>query len=102
MGRPEFKAIEKIKTISCTYMAASGLSGEEIEGNNDHVLALTDFALEIREQLQFINEHSFNSFEIRIGRESLRHSAGIVKMILRITTQNFKFLFGGSERKLLP
>lgn len=32
-----------------------------------HVTAMADFALRIREQLEYVNEHSFNNFRIRIG-----------------------------------
>ena len=33
-----------------------------------HVTAMADYALRLREQLQYVNEHSFNSFRIRIGK----------------------------------
>lgn len=39
-----------------------------------HVTAMADYALRLREQLQYVNEHSFNSFRIRIGK-SLFHCA---------------------------
>lgn len=61
--------VEKIKTISCTYMAASGLTGKLT--NNDHVTSLTDFSLDLMDQLQYINEHSFNNFQMRIGNVML-------------------------------
>jgi len=32
-----------------------------------HVTAMADYALKLREQLQEVNEHSFNNFRIRIG-----------------------------------
>jgi adenylate cyclase 5 len=32
-----------------------------------HVTAMADYALRIREQLSYVNEHSFNNFRIRIG-----------------------------------
>lgn len=32
-----------------------------------HVTAMADYALRIREQLAYVNEHSFNNFRIRIG-----------------------------------
>ncbi len=32
-----------------------------------HVTAMADFALKLREQLAYVNEHSFNNFNIRIG-----------------------------------
>lgn len=32
-----------------------------------HVTAMADYALRIRDQLSYVNEHSFNNFRIRIG-----------------------------------
>lgn len=32
-----------------------------------HVTAMADYALRIKEQLNYVNEHSFNNFRIRIG-----------------------------------
>ncbi|VEN52129.1 unnamed protein product [Callosobruchus maculatus] len=32
-----------------------------------HVTAMADYALRLREQLQEVNEHSFNSFRVRVG-----------------------------------
>ena len=64
----QFKCIEKIKTIGYTYMAASGLTNDkESLKDTGHVIALTDFALAIQEQLKSVNQHSFNNFKMRIG-----------------------------------
>jgi hypothetical protein len=60
-----FNCIEKIKTISTTYMAASGLYG--VQSNDEHVVAMAKFALALMKQLREINEHSFNNFKLRIG-----------------------------------
>lgn len=61
--------MEKIKTISTTYMAASGLTPATCDlRNKSHVAALADFALDLMDQLNFINEHSFNHFQMRIGK----------------------------------
>lgn len=65
LGRPEYSCVEKIKTISTTYMAASGLTGHQTDDR--HIVALANFAVDIMQQLQDINEHSFNNFKIRIG-----------------------------------
>lgn len=76
LDRPDFKCIEKIKTISTTYMAASGLSGVIKEDDNSHVVAVANFAREMLLKLQEINDHSFNNFNLRIGRSlslSLSH-----------------------------
>lgn len=32
-----------------------------------HVTAMADYALRIKEQLDYVNQHSFNNFRIRIG-----------------------------------
>lgn len=61
----EFKCIEKIKTISTTYMVAAGLTGK-VNGN-DHVVAVVRFALRLFDAIRNINEHSFNNFNLRVG-----------------------------------
>ncbi|XP_063372798.1 adenylate cyclase type 6-like [Cydia amplana] len=68
LAEDQFKYIEKIKSTGATYMAASGLtaSTRDLRGYR-HVTAMADYALRLREQLQYVNEHSFNSFRIRIG-----------------------------------
>ncbi|XP_049884907.1 adenylate cyclase type 6 [Pectinophora gossypiella] len=68
LAEDSFKYIEKIKSTGATYMAASGLTAatRDLRGYR-HVTAMADYALRLREQLQYVNEHSFNSFRIRIG-----------------------------------
>lgn len=68
LAEEPFKYIEKIKSTGATYMAASGLtnSTQDLVGYR-HVTAMADYALRLREQLQYVNEHSFNCFRIRIG-----------------------------------
>ncbi|XP_063837641.1 adenylate cyclase type 6-like [Ostrinia nubilalis] len=68
LAEEQFRYIEKIKSTGATYMAASGLtvSTSDLRGYR-HVTAMADYALRLREQLQYVNEHSFNSFRIRIG-----------------------------------
>lgn len=69
-----FNTIEKIKTVSATatYMAASGLNptlkdSENNESGPEHLCALVDFALAMRQRLEDINKHSFNNFALRVG-----------------------------------
>ena len=83
-----FKCIEKIKSTGATYMAASGklssvhfsklppyhhllfnsgLADQTSTIDNQHVEAMAMYALRIRDQLNYVNEHSFNNFKIRIG-----------------------------------
>jgi len=68
LGEDQFKYIEKIKSTGSTYMAASGLTKSTCDMKNfNHVTAMADYALRLREQLDYVNEHSFNNFKIRIG-----------------------------------
>lgn len=62
-----FRSIEKIKSTGATYMAASGLADQTSTFDNSHVEAVATYALRIRDQLNYVNEHSFNNFKIRIG-----------------------------------
>ncbi|XP_050693958.1 adenylate cyclase type 5-like isoform X4 [Eriocheir sinensis] len=63
-----FKNIEKIKSTGATYMAAAGLTKATRDLKNfNHVTAMADYALRLRDQLEYVNEHSFNNFKIRIG-----------------------------------
>ncbi|KAK5966380.1 Adenylate/guanylate cyclase catalytic domain protein [Trichostrongylus colubriformis] len=79
LDRDEFKCIEKIKTISTTYMAASGLAGK-IEGNA-HVVAVANFALQLLAKIKVINEHSFNNFDLRIGINTGPVVAGVIGLM---------------------
>ena len=67
MEQPEFKCIEKIKTISTTYMAAAGLEHSDVTNNMNHVVAVADFAFALKRQLKQVNENSWNNFKLRIG-----------------------------------
>uniref|UniRef100_A0A6Q2YEP9 Adenylate cyclase type 6 n=1 Tax=Esox lucius TaxID=8010 RepID=A0A6Q2YEP9_ESOLU len=68
ISEDKFRQLEKIKTIGSTYMAASGLNDStyDREGRS-HILALADYAMRLREQMKYINEHSFNNFQMKIG-----------------------------------
>ena len=35
-----------------------------------HVTAMADFAFRLKEQLKEVNEHSFNSFQLRAGMDT--------------------------------
>ncbi|XP_078622020.1 adenylate cyclase type 5-like isoform X2 [Branchiostoma floridae x Branchiostoma japonicum] len=68
LGEEQFSSLEKIKTIGSTYMAASGLTEKTCDlDSKAHVLALSNFAMRLMDQIQYINEHSFNNFKLRIG-----------------------------------
>ncbi|NWX69210.1 ADCY6 cyclase, partial [Alca torda] len=49
-------------------MAASGLNAStyDREGRS-HIAALADYAMHLMEQMKYINEHSFNNFQMKIG-----------------------------------
>uniref|UniRef100_A0A672FZA9 adenylate cyclase n=1 Tax=Salarias fasciatus TaxID=181472 RepID=A0A672FZA9_SALFA len=67
ISEEKFRQLEKIKTIGSTYMAASGLNDStyDKEGRS-HITALADYAMRLREQMKYINEHSFNNFQMKI------------------------------------
>ncbi|XP_018378348.1 PREDICTED: adenylate cyclase type 6 [Trachymyrmex cornetzi] len=68
LAEERFKYIEKIKSTGATYMAASGLTKSTCDMRDyKHVVAMADYALRIREQLVYVNEHSFNNFRMRVG-----------------------------------
>lgn len=79
ISEEKFKQLEKIKTIGSTYMAASGLNDStyDKEGKT-HILALTDYAMRLREQMKYINEHSFNNFQMKIGLNIGPVVAGVI------------------------
>ena len=68
ISEQKYRQLEKIKTIGNTYMAASGLNAAtyDREGRS-HVAALADYAMQLMEQMKYINEHSFNNFQMKIG-----------------------------------
>ena len=74
LDEDRFKAIDKIKTLGSTFMAAVGLmpeakimdDGEESAGYYISMLAELVFAL--REKLNNINENSYNNFTLRVGK----------------------------------
>lgn len=71
ISEEKYRQLEKIKTIGSTYMAASGLNDStyDKEGRS-HITALADYAMRLREQMKYINEHSFNNFQMKIGNGS--------------------------------
>ncbi|KAJ8257433.1 hypothetical protein GJAV_G00185550 [Gymnothorax javanicus] len=79
ISEEKFRQLEKIKTIGSTYMAASGLNDStyDKEGRS-HILALADYAMRLREQMTYINEHSFNNFQMKIGLNMGPVVAGVI------------------------
>ncbi|RWS13387.1 adenylate cyclase type 8-like protein, partial [Dinothrombium tinctorium] len=63
-----FRTIEKIKTISSTYMAASGLNPrDQSKTAAFHLSTCVEFALSMIDSLEEVNKHSFNNFKLRVG-----------------------------------
>ena len=68
-----FHAIDKIKTIGSTYMAAVGLIPEyKIIPNDQHsarrlMTSLIEFVRAMRVKLKNINDNSYNNFMLRVG-----------------------------------
>uniref|UniRef100_A0A8C3G0J0 adenylate cyclase n=1 Tax=Cyclopterus lumpus TaxID=8103 RepID=A0A8C3G0J0_CYCLU len=79
ISEEKYRQLEKIKTIGSTYMAASGLNDStyDKEGRS-HIIALADYAMRLREQMKYINEHSFNNFQMKIGLNIGPVVAGVI------------------------
>ncbi|OWF41887.1 adenylate cyclase type 9-like [Mizuhopecten yessoensis] len=77
-----FKDVEKIKTITSTFMAASGLNESSRAKNKHphaHLFELMDFCVEMQGVVQRFNESIFNfSFELNIGYNYGEVTAGVI------------------------
>lgn len=72
ISEDQFRQLEKIKTIGSTYMAASGLNDSTYDKvGRSHIRALADYAMRLMDQMKYINEHSFNNFKMKIGKDWL-------------------------------
>ncbi|KAL5493456.1 hypothetical protein EMCRGX_G014645 [Ephydatia muelleri] len=82
LSEERFQCLEKIKTIGCVYMVASGLktSHRRVDSYRQwrHLRALAEFSFALREQLDLINKHSFNSFKLRAGISHGPIVAGVI------------------------
>ncbi|KAF8770565.1 adenylate cyclase type 5-like [Argiope bruennichi] len=79
LSEEQFSCIEKIKTTGYTYMAASGLTASTVDlVNYTHVTRMADFALRLKDQLDYVNVHSFNNFKIRVGLNVGPVVAGVI------------------------
>ncbi|XP_062893878.1 adenylate cyclase type 5-like [Mobula hypostoma] len=79
ISEEQFRQLEKIKTIGSTYMAASGLNDNTYDKvNKSHITALADYATRLMEQMKYINEHSFNNFQMKIGLNIGPVVAGVI------------------------
>ncbi|KAM4608811.1 adenylate cyclase type 5 isoform 2-T2 [Polymixia lowei] len=79
ISEDQFRQLEKIKTIGSTYMAASGLNDSTYDkAGRSHIRALADYAMRMMDQMQYINEHSFNNFKMKIGLNMGPVVAGVI------------------------
>jgi len=72
LGEERFRAIDKIKTVGSTYMAAVGLMPEYriLDDNVSagiHLSTLVEFVFAMRDKLVCINDNSYNNFMLRVG-----------------------------------
>lgn len=77
-----FKDVEKIKTITSTFMAASGLNDVSRAQNKHpyaHLLALMEFCIEMQNVVQRFNDSIFNfDFILNIGYNYGEVTAGVI------------------------
>ncbi|XP_029464377.1 adenylate cyclase type 7 isoform X4 [Rhinatrema bivittatum] len=83
--KPKFSAVEKIKTIGSTYMAAAGLSVTPGQENNQdqerqhaQIGIMVEYSVAMMNKLDGINRHSFNNFRLRIGINHGPVIAGVI------------------------
>lgn len=85
LSKPKFSSIEKIKTIGSTYMAACGLQPGRENGQRrvqprqeQYVICMTDFIMNMFHSLDGINRDSFNHFQLRVGLNYGPAIAGVI------------------------
>ncbi|CAB3384407.1 Hypothetical predicted protein [Cloeon dipterum] len=85
LAEDRFRAIDKIKTVGSTYMAAVGLIPElKIQDDDNDATAgfylgtLVEFVFAMREKLLNINENSYNNFMLRVGINIGHVVAGVI------------------------
>ncbi|CAH0720949.1 unnamed protein product, partial [Brenthis ino] len=71
LGEDRFSAIDKIKTVGSTYMAAVGLIPDkkmlDDASTRKHMATLVEFVFAMRDKLKDINDNSYNNFMLRVG-----------------------------------
>lgn len=79
LSRHEFRCVEKIKTIGSSFMAASGLDPSSRGDNNDHIIALMNFAIAMQSVIDAFNKDllEFNLI-LRIGFNVGDVTAGVI------------------------
>ncbi|XP_037932324.1 adenylate cyclase type 9-like, partial [Teleopsis dalmanni] len=79
LSRPEFRCVEKIKTIGSTFMAASGLDPSNRGDGNEHLHAMMEFAIGMQGVVDAFNKDllEFNLI-LRIGMNVGDLTAGVI------------------------
>ncbi|XP_055913952.1 adenylate cyclase type 9 isoform X5 [Eupeodes corollae] len=79
LSKPEFRCVEKIKTIGSTFMAASGLDPLNRGDNNHHIHALMEFSKAMQSVVDSFNKDllEFNLI-LRIGFNIGDVTAGVI------------------------
>ncbi|KAH8289827.1 hypothetical protein KR054_011565, partial [Drosophila jambulina] len=79
LSRPEFRAVEKIKTIGSTFMAASGLDPSHRGTGDEHIHTLMEFSIAMQEVVDAFNKDllEFNLI-LRIGMNVGDVTAGVI------------------------
>ncbi|XP_063620707.1 Ca(2+)/calmodulin-responsive adenylate cyclase-like isoform X2 [Cydia splendana] len=82
LGDDRFSAIDKIKTVGSTYMAAVGLIPEkkmlDDASTRKHMATLVEFVFAMRDKLKDINDNSYNNFMLRVGLNVGPVVAGVI------------------------
>ncbi|KAH8285729.1 hypothetical protein KR044_011729, partial [Drosophila immigrans] len=79
LSHPKFRAVEKIKTIGSTFMAASGLDPSHRGTGDEHIHTLMEFAIEMQKVVNEFNKDllEFNLI-LRIGMNIGDVTAGVI------------------------
>ncbi|XP_065083343.1 adenylate cyclase type 9 isoform X2 [Ochlerotatus camptorhynchus] len=79
LARPEFRCVEKIKTIGSTFMAASGLDPGSRGEENEHLFTLLDFTIAMQQVVDSFNRDllEFNLI-MRVGYNFGDITAGVI------------------------
>ena len=80
LNRKEFSGIEKIKTIGCTYMAASGLlEADERRPAVAHLVNLVNFALQLLDLITWVNSKlNGHMLHLKVGLNYGPVTSGVV------------------------
>ena len=79
LDRKEFSGIEKIKTMGCTYMAASGLSEvDERRPAVAHLVNLVNFALQLLNKIAWVNSKLNGQVQLKVGLNYGPVTSGVI------------------------